>query len=181
MLQAYALHPDAFTSSAAERSALPLSWWEQRLGEEALAQDIILGVRSGDQLAGVVGVAFDQREKVRHKATLFGMVVAADFRQRGLGGKLVGAALACARARPGIKLVQLTVTQGNLSAQALYERHGFVAFGLEPFAVAVGDGFVAKCHMWCRVDSVVPTTANLTHLCADSRVLTACSFAPRHK
>ena len=153
MLQAYALHPDAFTSSAAERSVLPLSWWEQRLNGEVLAHEIILGVRSGDQLAGVVGLSFDQREKARHKATLFGMVVAADFRRRGLGGKLVGAALVRARARPGIKLVQLTVTQGNQSAQALYEHHGFVAFGLEPFAVAVGSGFVAKCHMWCSVDS----------------------------
>jgi hypothetical protein len=31
---------------------------------------------------------------------------------------------------------------------ALYQRKGFVPFGLEPYAVAVGTGFVAKVHMW---------------------------------
>jgi hypothetical protein len=31
MLEAYERHPDAFTSTATERAALPLSWWEARL------------------------------------------------------------------------------------------------------------------------------------------------------
>jgi hypothetical protein len=34
MLEAYAAHPDAFTSSAVERAALPLAWWERRLGAD---------------------------------------------------------------------------------------------------------------------------------------------------
>lgn len=164
MLQAYALHPEAFTSSAAERSALPLSWWEQRLSGADQSHELVLGVHHADQLLGVVGLSFDQREKARHKATLFGMVVAADFRRKGLGGKLVGAALEHARLRPEIKLVQLTVTQGNESAQALYERHGFVSFGLEPFAVAVGGRFVAKRHMWCSVDSAACPQTSLQNL-----------------
>ncbi|KEZ64645.1 GNAT family acetyltransferase, partial [Pseudomonas syringae pv. syringae FF5] len=47
-----------------------------------------------------------------------------------------------------LRVVQLTVTQGNTEAVGLYERMGFVTFGLEPLAVAVGNGFVAKVHMW---------------------------------
>lgn len=58
------------------------------------------------------------------------------------------AVLASGAACRGVKLVQLTVTQGNLAAQALYQRCGFVAFGLEPYAVAVGDAYLAKVHMW---------------------------------
>jgi ribosomal protein S18 acetylase RimI-like enzyme len=57
--------------------------------------------------------------------------------------------VAHAASRPGVKLIQLTVTQGNRDACALYERHGFETFGLEPCAVALGDGFVSKLHMWC--------------------------------
>jgi ribosomal protein S18 acetylase RimI-like enzyme len=94
-------------------------------------------------------LSFESREKARHKATLFGMVVPAEFRQGGIGGRLVLAALEHAKGRDGVKLVQLTVTHGNTAAQALYERCGFVQFGLEPFAVAVGDEFVSKVHMWC--------------------------------
>lgn len=149
MLQAYAQHPQAFSSSVAERAALPLSWWTSRLDAAVNAQEVVFGTFSEQQLVGVVGMAFESREKLRHKAALFGMYVAAQARQQGQGAALVQAALACARARPGIRLVQLTVTQGNHAAQALYERFGFVVFGQEPQAVAVEDGFVSKTHMWC--------------------------------
>lgn len=149
MLQAYAQHPEAFTSSVAERAGLPLTWWEQRLSEASDAVDVVFGVRDGDHLVAAAGLSLDAREKARHKATLFGMYVAPDARRHGLGAALVQRVLAYARSRCGVQLVQLTVTDGNHSAQALYERHGFVTFGLEPMAVAVGPGFVAKIHMWC--------------------------------
>jgi len=151
MLQAYALHPDAFTSAPQERAALPLSWWEGRLGEGLQAAERVFGAFQDGQLAGVAGLAFEQREKVRHKATLFGMYVPAGHRGRGLGLRLVHAVLAGARGRPGVGVVQLTVTQGNAGAQALYESCGFTPFGVEPFAVAVDGGFVSKVHMWCNI------------------------------
>ena len=37
MLEAYAAHPDAFTSSLDERASLPLSWGQKRLADEATA------------------------------------------------------------------------------------------------------------------------------------------------
>jgi RimJ/RimL family protein N-acetyltransferase len=153
MLEAYAQHPDAFTSSLTERACLPFSWWEQRLAEGDTPGEIVLGSFVSGQLAGVVGLSFERREKIRHKATLFGMYVPAGFRKTGLGTRLVRQALDSAKARPGVSLVQLTMTDGNRAAQALYQRHGFVSFGLEPNAVAVGDGFVSKLHMWCNLAS----------------------------
>ena len=152
MLEAFELHPDAFTSSFAERAALPLAWWEARLAKEARPSELILGAFHGDQLAGVAGLSFEPREKARHKATLFGMYVPSRFRRHGYARQLVQATLAEARARSGVKIVQLTVTDGNRAAQKLYEQCGFVPFGLEPFAVAVGDRFVSKVHMWCNLE-----------------------------
>ncbi|MFC3108876.1 GNAT family N-acetyltransferase [Undibacterium arcticum] len=149
MLDAYQRHPDAFTSSVSERTALPLAWWESRLQLEPLASEVVFGAFRDERLAGVAGLSFESREKARHKATLFGMVVPAESRQGGLGRQLVLAALAHARGRDGVRVVQLTVRHGNAAAQALYERCGFVQFGLEPFAVAVGAEFVSKVHMWC--------------------------------
>ena len=151
MLDAYERHPDAFTSTVAERAALPLTWWEERLSAAPQPADIVLGAVHGEQLAGVVGLSFESREKLRHKATLFGMVVLPEFARAGLGRQLVVAALEQAGARGGVVQVQLTVTQGNSSAQRLYERCGFVAYGVEPRAVAVGTGFVAKVHMVCSL------------------------------
>ena len=149
MLEAYAAHPDAFTSTVGERAALPIAWWEARLADGPTPREVVFGAIEGSSLQGVAGLSFESREKARHKATLFGMYVPAVLRGRGLGRHLVASALDCARARPGVSLVQLTVTHGNAAAEALYRRCGFVEFGREPLAVAVNGGFVSKLHMWC--------------------------------
>ena len=149
MLQAYARHPEAFTSTVEERAALPLEWWHRRLDARPDANEMVLAATDGDRMMGVAGLSFETRTRSRHKATLFGMYVADAFRQRGVGEALVRAALEHARSRAGVRLVQLTVTEGNRSARALYERCGFVAFGVEPLAIAVGDRFLGKVHMWC--------------------------------
>jgi ribosomal protein S18 acetylase RimI-like enzyme len=153
MLEAFELHPDAFISSHAERAALPLSAWELRLKPDPQPSELVLGAFRDDRLEGVVGLSFETREKARHKAHLIGMYVRAAFRRHGLARDLVQAALGEARSRPGVRLVQLMVTHGNRAAQALYESCGFVQYGLEPLAVAVGDGFVSKVHMWCDLVS----------------------------
>ncbi|QJI30797.1 GNAT family N-acetyltransferase [Pseudomonas sp. ADAK18] len=145
MLQAYGTYPQAFTSSVTERAAMPLSWWEKRL-ESPL--DRVIGGFEGAELAGIVGLAFEPREKARHKVTLFGMYVAEAFQQRGLGRRLVEAALVEAHKHPDVKLVQLTVTAGNEAAFALYQRCGFIQYGLEPLAVRVGVDYFDKIHMW---------------------------------
>lgn len=170
MLAAYAQHPDAFTSSADERAALPLAWWQQRLAEDAdggdAAADRVFGVFADGVLAGAAGLSLEQRAKVRHKATLFGMVVQPTCRRAGLGRALVEAVLAHARSLAQLEQVQLTVTEGNVAAQRLYEACGFVAWGVEPRAVrlnpSTGTGtgagagagapdFVAKVHMTHRL------------------------------
>lgn len=153
MLEAYEAHPDAFTSSVAERAALPLSWWESRLSIQEPPSEIVFGVFDGETLAGVAGLSFESREKARHKAHLFGMYVPPRCRGRGFGQALVEAALAYARSRESVTVVQLTVTQGNAAAESLYARCGFVAFGVEPYAVAVGPTYVSKVHMWCDLSS----------------------------
>jgi RimJ/RimL family protein N-acetyltransferase len=152
MLDAYERHPDAFTSSVAERSALPMAWWEARLDASPAAGSVVLGAFESQRLVGVVGIEFERREKPRHKAALFGMYVPPAFRQRGLGRALIRAALDYIGTRPGVSVVQLTVTDGNGAARALYEACGFEAFGVEPFAVAVGADYVAKVHMWRRLE-----------------------------
>lgn len=148
MLEAYERHPESFTSSVQERAALPLSWWEARLSQGSHAKDVVLGVQQDGEIIGVVGLSFSARERARHKALMFGMYVPGPHQGKGLGRLLVDAALAVARQRQHVRVLQLTVTETNLSALKLYERCGFEPFGIEPCAVALGDGFLAKVHMW---------------------------------
>ncbi|URM30051.1 GNAT family N-acetyltransferase [Pseudomonas frederiksbergensis] len=148
MLEAYDLHPQAFTSTVRERATMPLSWWESRLSSKL---DVVFGAFEEGKLAGIVGLAFEPREKARHKATLFGMYVTGKVRQRGLGFQLVQAVLDEAQTRQGLRLIQLTVTAGNEAAFKLYQRCGFVQFGLEPLAVRVGEDYFDKIHMWREI------------------------------
>lgn len=148
MLEGYAAHPEAFTSTATERAALPLAWWLKRLGEEPSAEAQVFGAIDAGTIVGVAGLRFETQEKIRHKATLFGMYVPAPRRGQGIGRRLVMHVLAHAARRPDLRLVQLTVSEGNRAAEALYQHCSFVRFGVEPLAMAVAGGFVAKVHMW---------------------------------
>ncbi|MBT0626454.1 GNAT family N-acetyltransferase [Pseudomonas fluorescens] len=145
MLEAYGAYPQAFTSSVAERALMPLSWWEKRVDSPL---DRLLGAFEGHALVGIVGLAFEPREKARHKVTLFGMYVNEAYQQKGVGRQLVEAALSEARRHSRLKLIQLTVTAGNDAAFALYQRCGFIQYGLEPLAVRVGEDYFDKIHMW---------------------------------
>ena len=147
MLEAYALVPDAFTSTPDERAALPMSWWEKRLG--AKDDSRAFGAFVGDTLVGSIVLERGDRAKTRHKGHIVGMYVRESHRGQGLGLALMEAAMDAARAWDGLRIVTLTVSKGNDSAIALYERCGFRAFGTEPLAIAVGDRFIGKVHMAC--------------------------------
>ena len=62
---------------------------------------------------------------------------------------LVQALLAHARSLPELQQLDLTVTEGNPMAQALYERCGFSVWGVMPRAVKVDGCLFAKVHMVC--------------------------------
>lgn len=151
MLEAYSLAPEAFTSSAAERERLPIEWWLKRVAAEPEAQERVFGAFLGHELAGVAGLSFEQRERTRHKAMLFGMYVRPAARGRGIAKDLVEEILHQACHSPLTEVVQLTVTESNLAAMHLYSTCGFIPFGTEPLAVKTSDGFLTKVHMWRRV------------------------------
>ncbi len=153
MMEAYRIHPAAFTSSVDEREGLPTTWWAKRLADDPRADELVVGAWDGTRLIGAAGLRFETRPKTRHKALLYGMYVRTEHLLRGIGRRLVDAALDLARQRADVHVVMLTVTDGNRAAQRLYERCGFIAFGVEPYAVAVDDGFVSKVHMWRLVDA----------------------------
>jgi ribosomal protein S18 acetylase RimI-like enzyme len=151
MLDAYRDHPDAFTSSHAERATQPSDWWAWRLAPGDGAAPRVFGAFEGGALVGAAGWQRGERVKVAHRGELFGMAVAPAARRRGAGGALVGAALDDARAA-GLVTMTLTVTDGNDTAERLYARLGFVRIGVEPMALRVGGRWVAKATMWRRLD-----------------------------
>ncbi len=138
-------HPDAFTSSADAEAAKPVSATEARLAADSA--DVVYGAFVEGALAGVVGIARETRTKNRHKAVVFGMYVAPEYRRRGGARALIRHLVAAAKDDPGLEQLVLTVTHSNEPARFLYESEGFRSFGIEPRAIRVGDSYYDKNHM----------------------------------
>jgi ribosomal-protein-alanine N-acetyltransferase len=102
-----------------ERASHPLSWpavYFRRLLREGCAAWVVSG---GGVLAGYAVVGFDEEDAHR-----LNLAVAAAWRRRGLGSRLLTAALDAAR-RGGAERVLLEVRASNRGAQRLYPHAGF--------------------------------------------------------
>jgi RimJ/RimL family protein N-acetyltransferase len=139
-LRALAEHPEAFRSDAEEEAAKPQQWWAARLAPRAESHGAFFGAwTAARRLVGTAGLLFETRRKVCHTATIVGMYVTPECTGQGLGARLLDACIDVARADPALEVLYLTVTSTNSSAIRLYERTGFVAYGLEPRSMRLGD------------------------------------------
>lgn len=145
MLEAYALAADAFTSTPQERAAEPDAWWVKRITH---AHSVVLGAFEGQELIGTVALEFSAKPKTQHKAHVLGMYVMPAFRATGAGRALLDGLITLAGQRPGIQVLNLTVTEGNDAAVNLYRSAGFEPFGTEPMAIRTPSGFKNKVYMW---------------------------------
>jgi RimJ/RimL family protein N-acetyltransferase len=105
------------------------------------------------ELVGLAGCFRMEGRKNAHKTLIWGMYVAPEARGRGTGRALLDAAIARARAWPGVEQVQLAVMTANAPARALYVSAGFEVFGLERRALKVGDRYVDEEHMVLHLPS----------------------------
>jgi RimJ/RimL family protein N-acetyltransferase len=111
----------------------------------------IIGVFEGDALIGIGGITRDTREKLRHKAVLWGMFVAPEAAGKGVGEAIVHALIA--QAEGFVQSLHLTLVAGNDRAQKLYERCGFTLYGREPQGVMQSTGPVDELMMFRAIDS----------------------------
>lgn len=155
MLEAYVQAADAFTSTAEEREAEPLSWWVNRIAAPSgLGQSF--GAFDGPNLVGTVALEYSAKPKTLHSALVIGMYVKPAARRLGAGTLLMQAAVAAASARPAVRVLRLTVTKGNEPAIRLYESIGFASWGIEPMAISTPSGYKGKVHMSMQLPCAAP-------------------------
>lgn len=85
--------------------------------------------RAGDRVIGWCDIEPDERTGYRHMGRL-GMGLLPEWRGRGIGARLLAAALAEAD-RIGLERIELEVFSGNGPAQRLYRGFGFVVEGVK--------------------------------------------------
>ena len=140
--------PEAFASSHVEEADLPLAAFEARLVERP--GHAVFGAFDGDTLAGITGLKREAMLQTAHKGHIWGMYVAAAARGHGVARELMLAALAHARATPGIAKVTLSVDSANVAAIALYESLGFVVFAREQDATRLAGASRDELQMHLR-------------------------------
>jgi GNAT superfamily N-acetyltransferase len=107
----------------------------------------VFGAYEADQLIGMAGLGREQMQKIRHKAYVWGMYVGPESRGKGLGRRLLEAAIDFAAQAPGITQVCISVYSGNSVARSLYVSAGFVPYGIENAAMQVDGRFLDEEHM----------------------------------
>lgn len=133
-----------FRSTVADDEAIGRGGWEARL-----ARDYVVGVDGDGGLVARGGFTRLSGSKLDHKGLIWGMYVRPSQRGLGLASAILEALLA--QAATQVRQVLLTAYAANAAARALYERHGFTVYAVEPEAIREGDTYVDEASMWRRV------------------------------
>ncbi len=133
-LEALRRAPEAFSSTFEAESVQTVEWFADRLGKSNM-----FGAFHNSELVGIAGLLSSVQRKEAHKGLLVGMYVRPGSRRTGIGNQLVATIIEFARHR--VELVQLAVVSENQEALRLYERFGFVQYGLEKKALKQGDRY----------------------------------------
>jgi len=143
--------PEAFASSYEEEVNTPLPEIEDRLRPRTDAA--IFGAFQDAVLCALVGLKRESKVKMLHKAFIWGVYVAPEVRGRGIGSAIMAQALRHAARVLGTSQVNLGVNTKNTAAVALYQKLGFVEYGLERGYLLVDGELQDEYQMVCHVGS----------------------------
>jgi ribosomal protein S18 acetylase RimI-like enzyme len=117
-------------NSAKQETALKMIFADAALGKVYAAKD-------GPKVVAMASLLYTVSTAEGGKAALFeDLVVRPDYRQQGIGAKLLEYVIGQARAEGVLRLTLLTDMQ-NEQAQALYRRLGFVGSPMKPMRLKI--------------------------------------------
>lgn len=126
---------------------VPVDVWATRLASDV---EYIAGIFDESRLVAIGGVSQVTGEKLNHKALLWGMFIHPEYRNLGLGRRIVVDLVNAAR--KFARSVHLTLMADNQAALNLYLNCGFVEYGREPMSVRQGTEFGDEILMWRATD-----------------------------
>lgn len=125
-LEALQQEPTAFASSYSESITLPDAVWQEQL-QQALRNEnrVMYFAFNNERIIGMTGAFAEERQKINHIATIFGVYVQREFRGQGIGRKLMNATIDYVSALPHIEKIKLFVVADNIPALTMYQQLGF--------------------------------------------------------
>lgn len=130
--------PLAYVTTAEEWAGRRLATVAERLtpGDTHMTY----GAYLAGELVGILTLTRATRLGERHRAEIVGVGVLPQARGQGCADALMRAAISQVRRWDGVEQIELAVTDTQHAALRLYERWGFVTWGVQPGAVASADG-----------------------------------------
>jgi len=101
-----------------------------------------------DKTTLIGSVTLTRQDKRRRHIGVFGITLASNYRQEGLGFQLATLALTQAQKKIGITLATLTVFADNKPALALYHKLGFKKYGQLPQGLNYKSSFIDEIFMY---------------------------------
>ncbi len=131
--EAMTVDPDTLATTLVEEQAKSLDFVAGML-----VQNTVFGAFLDGKLVGMAGFSRLKPMRERHKGLVWSMFVRRSARGHGFGGRLLDQVIA--HARTEVEVLQLVVVSTNAPAVSLYESRGFQRWGLEPYALKLGEG-----------------------------------------
>lgn len=143
-------HPEAFLATYELESEQPLETFQNKL--QPTDTKFTLGCfMDTEELAGVVTFIRESNPKIAHKANIYAMYVAPEYRKQKVGRALITELLQAAKSCVGLERIHLTVISSNVGAKKLYESVGFVSFASERDAVKVNGVYLDEEFMLIQI------------------------------
>jgi RimJ/RimL family protein N-acetyltransferase len=152
--------PEAFTSDYETARYQSAESYASRISAPSEYGNQLWGAfDSSGLLLGSIGLDVEHRLKQRHVGTVIGMMVAQSAQGQGIAATLIAACADYARSSGLFDQLILTVTAANLHVVRLYERAGFVRYGLLPRAICVNGAFHDKLLMRLEIATLRDNTS----------------------
>jgi ribosomal protein S18 acetylase RimI-like enzyme len=141
-LEALKNNPTVFGSAYEEELPLPEAEWRRRMQNAlfAVEAETPAGTPEGKAL-GMIVCARNNRIKTSHICNIYSVYLNEDYRGRGIGDKLMEAALAEIKKMPGVVKIELAVNPTQKAAAHLYRKYGFKLTGRVKKALRVNGNF----------------------------------------
>lgn len=140
-LEALRLNPEAFSADPDVWGTFTLERWKEIIADRGWFAAV-----DGNDWLGIAAFSRDRHsKKTEHIGSLGAMYVRAAHRGKGVGDALIEAVLE--EAAPQVEQLLLTVNADNKPAIALYERHGFRAYGRLPRSLYVNGRYFDEIEM----------------------------------
>ena len=134
--------PHSFADSEDEHQATSIEQARARFRASDPQKSFVLGLFEDNELAGTAGFYRLEHAKFQHKGRSWGVYVRRESRRQGGASALLTELIERAWAIPDLEQITLAVAATQLPAKLLYQKLGFMPYGIEPRSLKVSGEYI---------------------------------------